>query len=433
MPAKKSIVNASPKINFQPNILQFSPNNQADGIEILNDFTPWVSSFCLSFTINTGTAFELPFPNGISHLAEHIVFRGTKHYSGKKIAAEFEKIGSYLNAYTTKETTTFYVRGLVEHFDTAFKLLHELVFLPEFNAKDLDKEKKIIKEEISSYDDDPEEFAFEMTENIIYNGTALSEPILGTIESLDQISIEILEQYIDERYRYPYTSIICSGNVSDDKLLENTKRVFILDKKMNKSAYSIPESHHLNSDIILRTVKQSFEKSYSQYQCLFSKVFDNYKFEDKVYMQIFTTLLGDSMSSRLYRQLREKSGLAYTVYSALSFFKDNCYIGFFIAGDKKKANKIKMELEQIINSSLEKPFSELELSIAKAQLKSSIVFDLENIATRNEYMVKNIGNFTNEDSLEKQIEIINQVNLEEISKYINEKFVNIDWNIIETI
>lgn len=365
---------------IQPNIRS---TTLANGLRIITERVSHTNSFSLGAAFLTGSSEETEFPHGTTHFLEHAVFRRTKHATSKQIANNFESIGAYINAFTSKEMTLFYVRALIENFDKSLKQLLELCFEPEFRKNEIDKEREIIREEIVSTDDDAEELIFDQADALLFNGSGYAHPIAGTVESLDSIDEKTLKKY-HSRYFTPSNLIISFvGDIEHDRIVELIEKSAGRRKGPDKAA---PKHtfKDMRKDI---TEGKSFQQSHLVSGYRFGRLSER----EKETMILLNILLGDSMSSRLYQALREKLGYVYSIYSTISFYKGFGAFYVYSAFDKKKTERIKAEIVSEINRLSLKGPGVAEFKRAKEQYRSQFQIELEGLTARMRYNLRKAG------------------------------------------
>jgi predicted Zn-dependent peptidase len=197
-----------------------------NGLIIISEFVPNISSFAAGICVNVGSRDDYDDKKGLAHFMEHSAFRHTKNRTAKQIANEFENLGAYSNAFTTKDITCYYVRAMTEHFAETFKLISDVATNTKFVKKEIEKEKLIILEEIKSYEDDPEEHICDLIDTLVFADTSLSSPIIGSQQSVINITISDLEKFHSEFY-YPANMIIAVvGNIEHNEIIKLANKYF---------------------------------------------------------------------------------------------------------------------------------------------------------------------------------------------------------------
>jgi len=352
-----------------------------NGLRVLSYNIPQANSFALGLFVNSGSREDFQNHEGIAHFLEHSVFRRTKGKTSKKISQEFENLGAYTNAFTTKETICFYVRALPDNFQKIIKLLYDITINPIFLDKDIDKERKIINEELKSYYDDPEELILDYSDEIIFRNSNLSHPIIGTEQSLLNINKDELERFHQLHLNAKNLIISIVSNIEHDKIIDIINKIF---KLKNNSIF--------NNNRSISTYKPEnliVEKDYAQNHFLFSTRSCKFSDNEKYALSALSFLLGEGNSSILNYSLREKFGLVYSVYSNLQFYSDTGVFSIYAGSENKNIDRIKSIIENEFYKLSQKQFSEKELNLAKQQLKASAIMSIENFSDLMQDIAKN--------------------------------------------
>ncbi len=197
-----------------------------NGLKIVMEDIPYVRSIAFGIWVKTGTRYEKPEENGVSHFIEHLMFKGTNKRSARDIAEEMDSVGGQINAYTTKEYTCYYTRTLDKHFDEALDVLSDMIFNSKFDPDDIEREKEVIQEEIEMYLDAPEELVHDALEEAVWRETSLGMPICGTYDTLKNMDRAMIKGYYDRTYRPKNAVIAVAGNFKRDEMLDKLKNVF---------------------------------------------------------------------------------------------------------------------------------------------------------------------------------------------------------------
>jgi predicted Zn-dependent peptidase len=373
-------------------------------------------SYALGFFYEIGSRDDIKELNGIAHFIEHCTFRRTSKLSSKQIASRFESLGAYANAFTTQESTCFYVRALKKNFSPVFKLLNEITLDTQFNPVDVDKERQIILEEIKSYEDDPEESIFDYGDKTIFGEHPMGSSILGTELSLNNINIENLKEYHERNYKKGKLIISYVGPHSHKFLLDTITKYLL--KTVVQEYYPV---NRIKPDILPSAIIE-IEKPVSQSHILIGSRIPGFDEDNKYVLPLFNILFGDGMSSRLYQNLRDKYGIAYSIYSTLQVHSDSGVLYVYAASDTKKLKKTQTliieEIDKIINSKI----GGKELHRAKEQLKSSLIMEQESLSARMQSIAKNIIMKTEFEEMKETIKSIDNIKAEEIRNYVAQYF-----------
>jgi predicted Zn-dependent peptidase len=350
-----------------------------NGIRVVTEEIPHVRSLSLGIWIETGSKDESREKNGISHFIEHMVFKGTKKRNVRDIAQSVESVGGYLNAFTGKEHTCYYARVLDENLELALDVLSDMVFHPTFPAKELNKEKNVILEELKQAEDDPDDIIHDYFEKAIYKDHALGMSVIGTTDTISSIQRNDLCLYRESRYT-PSRIVIAGAGMIDHEVLINLVEKYIHintthDQKIMEKRTSIPIP---DANLVLEEYYKPIQQAHI---CLGTHGF-SVKDEKRYELQVLNTLLGDGMSSRLFQHIRERYGFAYAVYSFNNMMKESGTTGVYIGTDDVHVQTCIELVWKELKSLRKDGITKQELERAKAQLKGSLMLGLENIPNR---------------------------------------------------
>lgn len=332
--------------------------------------------------VGAGTRHELPEENGMAHYIEHCVFKGTQHYTARQIINHIEGIGGEINAYTTKEETTFYAATLRQHFRTTLHLLADMVLHPTFCKKETDKEVTVILDEIESYNDSPSELIYDDFENMIFDGSSLAMPILGTKKTLRRISKspDIALNWIKQHYRPERMVLFVLGNVTTKQVISAAERELLFDSRL-----PIPETPKYTSASRLPNpeTEASLSRTYRRHTHQTHIMLGSHAYSighpKQLTMYLLNNILGGgSMSSRLYLSLREKYGLVYNIDSQAVPLSDTGYWNIYLACEPQhKDHCLELchkELKQLRDTTL----TSAQLLRALRQLEGQMAISAEN-------------------------------------------------------
>lgn len=353
------------------------------GVTLAYDFVPSVESCAIGMWIKAGTRDEPRGQAGVAHLVEHTSFRRTTSRSNRRIARNFENVGAYANAYTTKEETCYYVRTLTDHIGTVFPALADVVINPVFSSKDVDKERHIIVEEIRSYEDEAEELAYDLAEQQLFGKHPLGNPIVGTVESVNRVSAEQVRDFHRRHYNSSSIVVAASGNVIPEKLIELANKSFEGMPRKRSSTRRKPPIQLPSSD-------QKHYRATQQAHVVWHTRTGGHHSKDRAALELLNVILGDGMTSRLHIHLRETRGLAYNITSQMQLFADvgmfSVYAGTDARSEAKVSQLIGRELADLAKNGI-KPS---ELKRAKEQLRAARIMSLESLSARMSLLGKGI-------------------------------------------
>lgn len=344
------------------------------GTTLIMDKTDYVQSAALGIWVRTGAADENDSVSGVSHYIEHMMFKGTDNRTAKEIASDVDKIGGMFNAFTGKEATCYYIKTLSSNIYAGAAILLDMLTGSRFDQEEMDKERKVICEEIKMVKDSPDDDVYDTISELVASGNPLGRSILGTPESLAGIDRAKLTAYYSEKYARDSIVIAVAGNFDEERIAElfESRLTSLREKKVTQDFTLKP--YRQSFDVKVRDIEQT-------HICLATPGIS--MADDKYYaFVLMNSIFGGSMSSRLFQNIREEKGLAYTVCSMNVF---SSYTGFFsiyagVAHDKAEAtlDAVRHELEMLKKDGV----TAEELSMAKEQVKSSYIFGLENINSR---------------------------------------------------
>ncbi|MEX2462274.1 MAG: pitrilysin family protein [Paenibacillaceae bacterium] len=387
----------------------------SNGLRVLVEQIPTCRSVSFGIWVKIGSRNESTVQNGISHFIEHMLFKGTDKYTAKDIAEVFDGIGGNVNAFTTKEYTCYYAKVLDEHLPIAVDVLADMFFHSQLDVQELDKERNVILEEISMYDDTPDDLVHDLLAKASYGEHSLGYTILGTEENLNAITSEDLRQFMKEHYNIQNTVISVAGNV-DDRIMELIEQYFgEFANHGSTSDYSMPP---FAGESVFQT-KQT-EQNHICLSLPGCSVLD-----ERIYgMILLNNTIGGGMSSRLFQEIREKRGLAYSVYSYHSSYMDSGLFTVYTGTAPKQTEEVLKVSLDIIGEMIIKGMTEAELRKGKEQLKGSLILSLESTSSRMNRMGKNELMLGKHYTLDETLARIEAVDMKQIDSLIKQLFAN---------
>ncbi|RCX21256.1 putative Zn-dependent peptidase [Fontibacillus phaseoli] len=384
-----------------------------NGLRVVMEKIPTCRSVSFGIWVKTGSRNETPEMGGISHFIEHMLFKGTERFSAKDIAEQFDAIGGNVNAFTSKEYTCYYAKVLDEHLPIAVDVLSDMFFRSLFDEEELRKEKNVIVEEISMYEDTPDDMVHDLLAEAAYGTHALALPILGTEEKLRAMGPADLRSYMKEKYTIENTVIAVAGNI-DDSIIELLEKYFgDFGNHGTADTLSAPD--------FLGDLKFYRKKTEQNHICI---SFPGLPAGDpKQYaMVLLNNALGGGMSSRLFQEIREKRGLAYSVYSYHSSHADSGLFTVY-AGTAPKQTKDVLDLtKDLLHEVSEKGITDSELRKGKEQLKGSLILSLESTGSRMNRLGKNELMIGRHYTLDEMIERIEAVTMNDVNDVLKKMF-----------
>jgi predicted Zn-dependent peptidase len=394
------------------NINNFRVTELPNGIRIISEYLPFLQSFSLGFWINVGTRDENTDNNGITHFIEHMLFKGTKNRSAKRISDEIESYGGYINAFTSKEHTCYYSRGLTKNLGRTFNVLADMIQNPLFKENHIKKEAGVVIDELKDIDDNPEELIFDKFEEVIFRGNALSLPVIGVEKNIRKFNSAELFGYHKTNYNNNHLLIVASGDVRHEDLIKFTEkyiqknRVRFVDKRqkfIRKRA----------SDLVI-------EKDFQQVHTILGRSTYGLKNENRIKVKVLSALLGQGSSSRLFQAVREKLGITYQINSFLNSYYDTSSFGIYYSTNPKQTGKVLEIIQREIQKVKEKKISEKELQRVKEYLKGGELLALESTANRMIRMANSMLYFGRVLTIEEFLKKIDNVTAEDLIGIANE-------------
>ena len=345
------------------------------GVRVLSERIPSVRSVAVGAWVDAGSRDERPSENGITHFIEHMVFKGTRRRRGYLINQRMESVGGYLNAFTTKEHTCFYARGLDEHLGRALETTVDLVTQPTFPDREIEKEKDVVVEEIKMYEDAPEDHVFDLYEAAMYPDHPLGRPVIGTPETVRSFSRDDLAGYVGRHYVPDRLVVSVAGHVRHEDVVRRVERLLDeFERAPNPAERAPAEDYAPTQQLTERPIQQA-------HLVVGTRAFGALD-PRRTTLSVLNTILGGGMSSRLNQNIREKYGWCYSVYSFVNVQADSGDLGIYIGTDAGRIDRSRTLIERELTKLAETPVSARMLERAKHQLKGSIVLGLESMSNR---------------------------------------------------
>jgi predicted Zn-dependent peptidase len=353
---------------YQKSIL---PNN----LRIVTEHVPHVRSVCMGVWVQAGSRDETAQSNGIFHFIEHMLFKGTKRRSARQIAESLESVGGSLNGFTGREMTCYRARILDQHLPLAVDVLSDLILQPRLRSEELEREKRVVEDEIRDLEDSPAEYIEERFAAIVWRGNALGRPIIGIPGTVARFTQKKLRAHLGNFYRPDKMVVAAAGNLEHEKLVEGVEGAFRFPdspKAVSRRDSSFDDSGQL--EVLPRDIKQV-------HLCLGGLAYP-YEHPLKYALLLLNTVLGDGMSSRLFQNIRERKGLAYAVFSSLGLTSDCGLFNIYMATDASTSQEAFQAVLRELDLLKDGGLRENELSHAKAQLRGRLLLGLESMCAR---------------------------------------------------
>jgi len=345
-----------------------------NGLRIVSESIPYMSSVSLGIFVGTGSRSETPVEQGVSHFIEHLMFKGTEKRTARDIAETVDDIGGQLNAATDRENTCYYIKVLPEHLSLGMNILSDMLLYSKFAEAEIEKERQVVLEEISLYEDSPDELIHDLHVNSLWPGNALGRNILGTRETIGAMNRKLIQDYRMRHYTSDNVVISAAGNLTHEALVEQVK--------MYWSDY--PGKSQKTVNVSPRFVAGNLyqEKDIEQIHICMGTIGVAHESPDYYATHVLNTVLGGGVSSRLFQSIREEAGLAYSVCSYPSNFSDTGLLTIYTGVSPENSREVMEIIRNIVDDIRKSGVRKDELLRAKEQLKAGLMFSLESSASR---------------------------------------------------
>lgn len=388
------------------------------GIRIVTEFNPSVRSVSVGIWVKTGSRNERNQLAGITHFLEHMLFKGTDNRSAFDIVQNVESVGGYLNAFTSSEYTCYYVRCLDTEFGTAMDVLSDMVQHPLFPEEEIEKEKKVVIEEMKMYRDNPDDYVFENFTGQMFDQHPLGRPIIGYEETVSAFTREDLIGYVRERYIPANIIVAAAGNVNHDHVTELVSKHFdtFYDGNGVTETRQILTHYERSEKTLYRPIEQTH--FVTGRRSLANDDPDRYK------LLLVNTILGGGMSSRLHQNIREKYGYCYAISSFNQAYTDTGMFGVYVGTDKEYVSHVRELIRKEFSALQENEVDQKELSEAKAQLKGKLLLAQESMSNRMTRLAKSeiyYDRYIPLDELVQEIDNVDSASIREFAQsFFNE-------------
>jgi len=381
-----------------------------NGLKIVTEHVDSVQSVSVGIWARTGSRNETKKQAGVTHFLEHMLFKGTESRSSLDIAMSMESVGGYLNAFTSSEYTCYYSRCLNTQLERALDVLSDMVLHPSFPDDEIEKEKKVVIEEMKMYRDSPDDFLFEQFSGHVFKGHPLGRPVIGYEDTVSAFSRQDLYDYMDERYQPSNLLISVAGNVDHEKVVNLVSDYFgdVTSKDPVEHDIPLPKYEVGNVEV---------SKPIEQTHFVSGRRGLDYNHDDKYILLLANTVLGGGMSSRLHQNIREKYGYCYSITSFNQSYQDTGLYGIYVGTDQEYVDHVRELIIQELDKLKQHPIPEKELSEAKSQLKGKLMLSLESMSNRMSRLAKSEIYFNRFVTIEELIENIDDVEASDIQDF----------------
>jgi len=375
-----------------------------------------VRSISIGVWLTRGSRHETAERSGIAHFVEHMLFKGTTSRSAEDIAQAIDSIGGQLDAFTAKEYASYYIKVLDEHLPLAIDILSDIVMNPAFAPEDIEREKKVVVEEIKMVEDTPDDLVHELFTQRFWHDHPLGRPILGTRETVESFTSDLLRRYFRDAYAARNLIVSAVGNLEHEHVRELVDKAFATVPTAGETVTE--QAPVVDPHILIRS--KELEQSHL---CVGASSYPQ-NHDDRYSSYVLNTLLGGSMSSRLFQNVREKRGLAYAVFSGLSAYRDagsfTIYAGCANDAVGEVIDLVVEELRGVRQAAV--PAAELQR--AKDHLKGSLMLSLENTASRMSHLARQEIYFDRQFGLDETLQGIERVTPQDVQRVASDLFQN---------
>jgi predicted Zn-dependent peptidase len=407
------------------------------GVRVVSERVPGVRSVALGLWIATGSVLEDERQAGISHLLEHMLFRGTERYGSREIDEIFDGMGAEINAGTDKETTSLYTRVLDRHLERAFDVVADMVWAPRFG--ELEAEREVVLEEIAMYEDDPQDRVFDVLGGAVFGSHPLGRPVIGTAQSVAAVTREHLQEFHGERYLPQAIVIAAAGSIEHDALVELVARAGRERAVGGAPQGAAPEGEdgarnghspqappiapgqHVAPPSFQRRTR-FLEKDTEQYHVCIGGPGIARRDERRFALRVLEGVLGGTSSSRLFQEVRERRGLAYSVFTFSNLFAGTGEIGLYVGTRPENVAEALAVIAAELRRCVEEPATEEELVRSRENLKGRVVLGMESTGARMSRLGGSVLGGLPVLSMNEMIERIDAVRLEDLRELAGSLF-----------
>ncbi len=395
--------------------MHYQYHTLSNGIRIIHRKTTHEVAHC-ALMVNTGSRDEKEHENGIAHLIEHMIFKGTTKRKAYHVLSRMEHVGGELNAFTTKEETCIHSSFTKRHYERVLELFSDVAFHAVFPASELEKEKEVILDEINAYRDNPSEEIFDEFENLVFNGHPIGRNILGTAENLPLLSRNDMFRFISSNYSTSKMVISSVGNIEFERLIKLAARHFgtVTNKALEQNRAQF-ENYSAKNE---KTDKQSYLS-----HCMIGNVAYDRKHPRKHALILLNNILGGpGLNSRLYLNIREKYGFTYAIESHFHSYSDTGLFSVYLGTDPRTVDKTIMLVVKELNKLRNQQLGSLQLHRAKQQLIGQLAISFESGQTETLSIARSHMHFNRVDTMQDVVKKIENISTTDILETANDIF-----------
>lgn len=397
-----------------------------NGLTVLSETVPGVRSVAFGAWVKAATVHESAAQMGVSHMLEHMVFKGTETRSAQEIALSLESLGGSLDAYTEREHTSFQARVLDENLFEAVDVIGDLIFRPALRESDLIPERKVILEEISMVDDTPDDVIFDHHNSLLWGEHPHGFPILGTRETVSSLGVADLKELLNRAYHPGRIVVAAAGALTHEQLLDTLEKAGWSTRAAGASeSFVVPAASPLPA-----TCAHITRKDIAQTHIVMGSSAISYADDRRYAFALLSMLLGGGMSSRLFQRVREELGLAYSVHSFQSSYADTGSHGVYLASAPESAQQALDAVREVLLTVVEQGIPEPELEAGRKQLRGQLVLSLEGVSSRMYRAAVSALYSEPPRSIDEISSLINSVSGETVRSVAHDFFDPSKWTIV---
>jgi predicted Zn-dependent peptidase len=386
-----------------------------NGVRLITETMDHVRSVSVGVWLTRGSRHEPIEQGGIAHFVEHMLFKGTATRSAEDIAQQVDSLGGHLDAFTSKEYAGYYIKVLDEHLPTALDVLSDLVLHPAFKPEDVEREKKVILEEIKMVEDTPDDLVHELFTQSFWDGHPLGRPILGLPDTVSGLTSDVLRSYFNRTYTAGHLVIVAVGNVTHEGMRDLVMPTFGALPAADEQVVEEPPAVMPRAQVRVKELEQS-------HVCLGTSSYPQ-NHDHRYAAYVLNTMLGGSMSSRLFQNVRERRGLAYAVFSNLTAYRDTGSLTIYAGcADSAVRELVTVVVEELRGMKVAPP--DAELRRAKDHLKGSLMLSLESTSSRMSNLARQEMYFDRQFGLDETIQGIERVTAEDVVHVARDLFAS---------
>jgi predicted Zn-dependent peptidase len=386
-----------------------------NGLTVLSEKLPHVRSVALGVWIKSGSRHECPEQNGISHFLEHLLFKGTRNRSAQQIAMDIDSIGGQLDAFTSREYVGFYAKILDEHLCDAFDLLSEIVLHPRFPVPEIERERNVICEEINMTEDMPADLVHDLMMENFWRGHPMGRPISGTKKIIRSLSRYAISSYFRKVYSPPNMLVVAAGHLEHAQIVDLAHKHFGSQRGLMNGVSNTPPD-------VYRCMKVKNKRELEQTHICIATVAPPISCERRYEASLLSNILGGGLSSRLFQNIREQRGLAYSIFSSLNLYADAGMLMIYAGTSRDSASQVVQLILNECRKLCEESLAEEELTRAKENIKGAMVLGLESTSSHMTQLAQQEIYFQRHFSLNEILGKVDRVTREGIIAVAREIF-----------